>query len=92
MMTKIKISQEWTPKERLLIIQAMTDSIRDDIAAGCYSVRGRCNVQSVHEFIHATPEELNAQYRDVFEKIANDYWNNTHGRPVWEAFVNGVVN
>ena len=70
-MRRIKISNNWTPVEKLKIVIIMTDGIRDDINAGNYFKPGKPNIQSVHEFIIASPAELES-YRDEIEKMVND--------------------
>ncbi len=64
------ISKDWTSEERLKIIVVLTDFIRDDINLGNYGgtqEEPRPNIQSIHEFISATPAKLES-YREDFER------------------------
>ena len=72
-------SSKWTAEERLLLVIVLTDMIRDDINAGHYSEPGRPNVQSVHEMILATPEQLE-QSRDSVEKLLGIWSEGDPGR------------
>lgn len=67
-----QFSAEWTAEERLLLVIVMTDLIRDDVNAGRYSAIGRPNVQSVHEMIVASREELEAHRKDI-DKMLKDW-------------------
>lgn len=69
---RVKISKEWTPIERLKIVVILTDLIRDDVNLGIYGQVGRPNVQSVHEFIAATPTMLE-ESREYLEDLINDH-------------------
>ena len=66
----IKISEKWTPVERLKVVVAITDIIRDEINLDRYGMPGKPNIQSVHEFISATPSELE-EIRSDIEKLVN---------------------
>lgn len=71
-MAKLRFSAEWTAEERLLLVIVMTDLIRDDVNAGCYSAIGRPNVQSVHEMIIASKETLE-EHREDIAKMLKDW-------------------
>ncbi len=77
-------SSKWTAEERLLLVIVLTDMIRDDINLGRYSGLGRPNVQSVHEMILATPEQLE-QSRESVEKLLEIWSKGDPGR-VTELF------
>lgn len=71
-MSQLRFSAEWTAEERLLLVIVLTDLIRDDVNAGRYSEIGRPNVQSVHEMILASREELET-YRREIEKMLKEW-------------------
>jgi hypothetical protein len=65
-------SREWTDRERLAVVIAVTSAIRADLEAGNYNAIGRANLQSVHELIAATPAELEAN-RGRIDAIVDAY-------------------
>lgn len=67
----IIISKLWTHEEKLKIIVIITDMIRDDINMERYGRAGRPNIQAIHLFVAATPEECEL-YREDIEKYLND--------------------
>ena len=70
---RITISKDWTPIEKIKIAFVMTDRIRDDINMERYGLRGRYNIQSIHEMFFNGPEVLES-YRKQIEDDVNAYY------------------
>ena len=68
----LHFSKHWTAEERLRLVIILTTMIRDDINNNRYSVPGRPNIQSVHEMIAATAEELESWRESLERMIAED--------------------
>lgn len=77
-------SRNWTAEERLLLVIVLTDMIRDDVNAGRYSALGRPNIQSVHEMILATPEQLEHSRESIDDLLVT--WSAGDAERVAELF------
>jgi hypothetical protein len=65
------ISYKWTLPERMAIVFVITDIIRDYINLNCYGVLGSPNIQSVHEIMASSCEELEQDRKSIEELITS---------------------
>lgn len=65
----MKISKEWTDRERIDAATVLLGMIQGDIPAGNYSAIGRPNITSVLHLLHEPAEVLEANRRSLEEML-----------------------
>ncbi|MGO8998683.1 MAG: hypothetical protein ACLQVI_35620 [Polyangiaceae bacterium] len=66
-------SKAWTDGDKVRLAVLLTHLIRDDIEAGRYNRPGRPNIQSLHELLAMSPEELET-HRAEIEALGARQW------------------